>query len=335
MANPKHVAILEQGVEVWNKWREENREIRPDLSEISFDSENFTLYNFSGIDLTNTSIKKCNLIGAKLGKWIFSSDILTPSGLGVFTSQGVIMEDTAFIESVISNLIIDSPVTSNVKFQNCRISGSTFINLDFRQIQGLETTRHRGPSFIGIDCFYKSQGKIPEVFLRGAGVPDSMITFMKSLTHEDVIQFYTCFISYSSKDSEFTEKLYDDLQKEGVRVWYAPEDLKIGDKTMPTIDRAIRIRDKLMIVLSENSIESNWVEREVETAEAEELATGKNILFPIRIDDAVMKTDKDWAQRIRKTRHIGDFREWEDTDAYQAAFDRLLRDLREEGTEDE
>lgn len=31
MANEEHLAILKQGMEVWNQWRKENREIRPDL----------------------------------------------------------------------------------------------------------------------------------------------------------------------------------------------------------------------------------------------------------------------------------------------------------------
>ena len=32
MANEEHVALLKQGVEVWNKWREENPDIKPDLT---------------------------------------------------------------------------------------------------------------------------------------------------------------------------------------------------------------------------------------------------------------------------------------------------------------
>jgi hypothetical protein len=32
MINPEHLAILKQGVEIWNKWREENPDIMPDLS---------------------------------------------------------------------------------------------------------------------------------------------------------------------------------------------------------------------------------------------------------------------------------------------------------------
>jgi hypothetical protein len=52
------------------------------------------------------------------------------------------------------------------------------------------------------------------------------------------------------------------------------------------------------------------------------------LLFPIRLDDAVMETPTGWASHIRQTRHIGDFWAWENHEAYQSAFARLLRDLR-------
>ena len=52
------------------------------------------------------------------------------------------------------------------------------------------------------------------------------------------------------------------------------------------------------------------------------------MLFPIRLDDAVMETGQAWAADIRHTRHIGDFTRWKDHDAYQQAFQRLLRDLK-------
>jgi hypothetical protein len=52
----------------------------------------------------------------------------------------------------------------------------------------------------------------------------------------------------------------------------------------------------------------------------------------VRIDDSVMKTDMAWAASIRRTRQIGDFSNWKDHDSYQQAFQRLLRDLRAEGT---
>ena len=111
------------------------------------------------------------------------------------------------------------------------------------------------------------------------------------------------------------------------------EDLKIGDKLKPTIDQAIRLREKLLLVLSQNSLASNWVEREVETALEEETRRQQTVLFPVRLDQAVMETDEAWAADIRRTRHIGDFSHWKDHDAYQQAFAHLLQSLRAEGTQ--
>ena len=80
--------------------------------------------------------------------------------------------------------------------------------------------------------------------------------------------------------------------------------------------------------LSENSIRSPWVEEEVEAALEKERKQNKLVLFPIRLDDAVMETDQALAASLRRTRHIGDFLAWKDHDQYQKSFERLLRDLK-------
>jgi hypothetical protein len=149
--------------------------------------------------------------------------------------------------------------------------------------------------------------------------------------NQPLTEYYSCFISYSSKDEAFAQRLHTDLQQKGVRCWFAPEDMKIGDKIRPRIDESIRIHDKLLLVLSKNSINSTWVEKEVETAFEEENKRKQTVLFPVRLDKAVMDTDQAWAADIRRTRHIGDFSWWKDHDAYQQAFERLLRDLKAEG----
>ena len=107
--------------------------------------------------------------------------------------------------------------------------------------------------------------------------------------------------------------------------------MKIGDKIRDRIDQSIRVHDKLLLVLSENSINSEWVEDEVESAYEQEQSRGTTVLFPIRLDDTVMDTKKAWAAKLRRSRHIGDFTNWKDHDSYQKAFDRLLRDLKSEG----
>ncbi len=144
------------------------------------------------------------------------------------------------------------------------------------------------------------------------------------------IQFYSCFISYSSKDQDFAERLRTDLISNGVRCWFAAEDLKIGDRLRHSFDEAIRLHDKVMVILSENSIGSPWVEKEVETAFEKERQQCRTVLFPIRLDNTVMETQQAWAADIRRTRHVGDFRRWKDHASYKKVLERLLRDLQSE-----
>jgi hypothetical protein len=149
------------------------------------------------------------------------------------------------------------------------------------------------------------------------------------LRTDSLIQFYSCFISYASKDNSFAERLYADLQNKGVRCWFAPQDMKIGDRIRDTIDQQIRLREKLLIILSSASIASAWVKNEVEAALEEERASPerRTVLVPIKIDHAVEDAHQAWARTIKRTRHIGDFTHWDDDGEYEKAVARLLRDL--------
>ena len=92
--------------------------------------------------------------------------------------------------------------------------------------------------------------------------------------------------------------------------------------------------DKLLVILSKASVNSEWVGDEVEAALEEESKSNRLILFPIRLDSAVMDTRLDWAAKIRRRRHIGDFSGWEDPEKYDKALTRLLRDLKKPAVSD-
>ena len=197
-----------------------------------------------------------------------------------------------------------------------RIENTLFAAIDLNKVKGLETIRHSGPSFIGIETIYRSHGNIPEAFLRGAGVDDTFIEYMRSLVGKP-IEYNSCFISYSSTDHEVADRLHADLQSKNIRCWFAPEDMKIGDRIRPRIYEQIWFNDKLLLILSESSVESQWVDYEVETALARERKEKRDILFPICIDDAVKKSKASWAAHIQDTRHIGNFTRWKEHDEYQ------------------
>ena len=137
----------------------------------------------------------------------------------------------------------------------------------------------------------------------------------------------SCFISYSSKDVRFTTRLYEDLQDSRVPCFYAPKDMRIGSIVRDSIEQAIRIQDRLLVILSKNSISSIWVEHEVEAALERERVENRTILFPIMVDNAVMSSKKGWAATLRRQRHIGDFRRWENGDEYHKSLQKLLSDL--------
>jgi len=217
---------------------------------------------------------------------------------------------------------------------NTAVGWCSFSELSLVGIKGLENAVHEGPSSIGVDTLELTAADLAkdpsdqaavEIFLEGAGVPNEYISFFRSRIGQPV-QFYSAFISYSRKDEGFADRLYADLRQKNIRCWRDKEDLKIGEKLRQSINDAIRLHEKLIVVLSENSVNSIWVEDEVEMAFEKERRQGGTVLFPIRLDNAVMHSKAGWAAKVR-TRHIGDFRTWEDHDHYQKSLARLIRDL--------
>src|SRR5262249_38414735 len=132
-------------------------------------------------------------------------------------------------------------------FTAAKMGQTTFGDTDLSCVKGLDTIKHMRSSNVSIDTLYRSGGKIPEAFLRGCGVPDSLIEYLPALIGAiQPIQFYSCFISYSSIDEDFAQRLFSRMRDHHLRVWFAPEDMKGGQKIHEQIDQAIRIHDKLV-----------------------------------------------------------------------------------------
>ena len=152
-------------------------------------------------------------------------------------------------------------------------------------------------------------------------------------------EFYSCFISYSTKDQEFADRLYADLQNSEVRCWFAPHDIAGGKKVHEQIDEAIRVYDRLLLILSDHSMKSPWVETEISKARKREhtrvppdVVPGGLVKFETLRDWECFDADtgKDSAREIREY-FIPDFSNWKDHASYKLAFDRLLRDLKSKG----
>ncbi|GHO98885.1 hypothetical protein KSF_089330 [Reticulibacter mediterranei] len=274
---------------------------------------------FIGGDLQKVDLQRANLMEATLLHTALDEANLTEANL----------QQAKLIEVNLIKANFTQANLQEVDVHRALLGGTIFASNNLSTVNSLETVNHRGPSYIDIHTLVRSEGNIPDTFLRGAGVPDHFIEYIRSLTSSP-FQYHPCFISYSSKDQGFAARLHTDLQSNGVRCWFAPHDLKIGDHYHQRIDEAIRLYDKLIIILSEHAVQSSWVEREVVSAREKEDRQQRPVLFPIRLDDAVMHTTKAWAADVRRRWHIGDFTQWKNRDTYQQAFARLLRDLKTE-----
>jgi hypothetical protein len=339
MANEEHLAILKKGAAAWNEWRAQHLDIRPNLRGADLTGANLVRTDLSRAelsrsDLSRANVRAANLVGAdlyyaNLYGADFSGADLTGANLSVTN-----LSRSNLSRAKLNGTNLTGAKTSETDFSEATLAVTVFADVDLGTAKGLETVRHAGPSTIGVDTIYNSQGKIPEVFLRGAGLPDDFIGYVKSIA--GAIQFYSCFISYSGKDQDFADRLYEGLQNKGVRCWFAPHDVKAGEKLHEQIDAAIRMHDKLLLILSEHSMNSEWVKTEIAKARKRELKEGKRVLFPVRLVE--FETLRDWecfdgdtgkdsAREIREY-FIPDFANWKDHDSYQNGFDRLLKDLK-------
>ena len=340
MANKKHLATLKKGVDAWNEWRAQHPDIRPDLGVADLSAADLSAADLRRADLSRAFLDRAkltaaNLREANLDRAKLSGADLNGANLFEADLRGADLSEATLREAMLVWADLFQADLSGADFSGATLNWTVLADVDLSTAKGLETVHHQGPSTIGVDTIYRSKGKIPEVFLRGAGLPDEFVAYIGSLVGRP-IQFYSCFISYSTKDQEFADRLYESLQNKGVRCWFAPHDVKAGEKLHEQIDEAIRLHDKLLLILSEHSMNSEWVKTEIFNAREREVAKRKRKLFPVRLVpfetlydwkcfDA--KTGKDLAREIAEY-FIPDFANWKDHDSYQNGFERLLKDLK-------
>lgn len=382
MANEEHLAILNEGVEAWNRWRDvdwEKTQINPDLTGVNLTGEHLGGVDFSGANLSNACFNGAHLYGADFASAnlnaanLSKADLsfaklcsanlrgavldhaklhfatlhytdLTGANLRFAELIGANLIDTLLNnadlqDSVFSRAIISYAALDGADFRNAVMEWTTFGVIDLSKARGLEQVKHSGPSSISIETIYRSHGAIPEIFLRGAGVPENLIAYLPSFIQPWInSRFHSCFISHSSEDKEFADRLHRRMQQAHLGVWYAPKDMKSGAKLHEQIEMAIHRYDKLLIVLSEASLQSEWVMTEIRRALKSKRERGKPDLFPLRLVsmEAIHECkafDSDSGKYLAdelSEYFIPDFSNWKDPDQFEATFARLLKDLRAE-----
>jgi uncharacterized protein YjbI with pentapeptide repeats len=337
------LGIIRRGVDAWNTWKAAHRGGEPemsgvDLSGLSLEAVDFSnmvmrgskfctaelaLSNFSYSDLRDT-----NFSGAKMRLAQLDHSDLSNSDL----RRTDLREATLIATKLTDALVIDADL-SEVNLSKAELSRTVIVRSDLRNAKGLKECVNLGSCSFDVATALK--GNLQTTVLDGLGI--SELPAIAALEAVPSVEFYSCFISYSAKDQAFADRLYADLQSNGVRCWFAPHDIRGGRKIHEQIDEAIRVHDKLLLILSEHSMASDWVGTEIANARERESREKKQMLFPITI--APFEEVKNWKQMdgdsgadvAKKVReyYIPDFSSWEkDHAAYQREFEKLVAALK-------
>lgn len=313
MANSEQVNIIKRGAAIWNQWRRSKEEFWPDLVGANLSGLDLRGINFYIADLRDAILSNCDLSYAD-----FTGSILIRTDLRNCNLQNA--------DFYIANLNGTNLSGSDISFS---IMGVTIlVDNDLSEVKGQEFVQHRERSHISVDTIQKSKGKIHANILRNCGVSEEMQGYL-SLLQQSSINYHSCFISYSSLDEIFVRRFYEFLTQKEIKCWFAPEDLKIGDKLRPAIDTAIHLHDKVLLILSENSINSQWVEQEVEKAFERERKEDRLVLFPISIDRKIFESSIGWASFLRNTRNIAFYNNWTDPNDFAKVTTRIVQDLKQ------
>ncbi len=92
------------------------------------------------------------------------------------------------------------------------------------------------------------------------------------------------FLSHSSKDKFFVRELAERLKNTGVKVWLDEAEIKIGDSLTDKVGKAIDETDFVGVVLSHNSVNSEWVQRELQVAMQKEFSGRKIVVLPLVLE---------------------------------------------------
>lgn len=283
---------------------------RADLREVNLNSANLQGAALSDANLENANLKGTNLQGALLIRTNLRDARLASASMGLTTLSA----------------------------------------LDLSVARSLEQVIHHGPSTVGRDTLGESKGRIPDKFLLGCGLAPWQILESQmndpALTPHEIselqVQIFDkrtlgalsiagVFVSYSHKNANFVDKLYESLTKIGSPVWLDRHDLLAGD-LQKQVARAIRLQDVVILVLSEESIQSDWVENELDMARCKEKEQDRDVLCPVALDDSWKSKLKHkssdralWRTLTHKA--VLDFSAWK-TAAFDGQFNKLVRGLK-------
>ncbi len=309
-------------------------------------------------DLRGAKLQGANLYGAKLRDANLKDASLQGARLHGAKLQGANLQSAKLYGANIKGADLE-----DANLQEAFLLDTTLATIDLTQCRGLQEVIHVGPSAIATSTLERtaagleqdpSQRGAVETFLRGAGVPEDLLTAWFAFRIANPIEFYSCFISYSHADKSFARRIFADLQARGIRCWLDEHQLLPGDDIYDAVDRGIRcsqaplmgswledeigkalekekllqkercvrgirLGDKVLLCCSEASLTSRWVKEQ----------RLRKAVIPLNLDGYLFDGWQDGRGTAIRKRLAADFTGWESDNAkFEEQFERVVKALR-------
>ena len=98
------------------------------------------------------------------------------------------------------------------------------------------------------------------------------------------------FLCHSSADKAFVRRLRRDVERSGVRCWLDETEMKVGDSIREKIEKGIQESDFLAIVLSAASVESPWLQKELDAAFIRQTRERGAFILPVVLEECQIPT---------------------------------------------
>ena len=220
MEKEKYLKILEEGVNAWNEWRDENPQIKPKLIEANLSGKELDMINLNDTDLAGANLSKARLRNAKL-----RSSYLSEAKLDEADLSNADLSDANLVDATLIGTIL-----IGTSFDHANFYSANLTNADLRS------------AYLGEASFYSAN-------LKGANLEGA------DLHQADLYDAKLNNANLEEADLKWASLVGTDLRKAnisncdiyGVSVW----DLRLGD----TVQANLNISDEKDSVITVDNIE--------------------------------------------------------------------------------
>ena len=109
--------MLKQGVGVWNQWRKEHPEVRPDLSGINLRGSQLRKVDFQGVNLNGADLSETSLAGANLSQADLRNASLRKASLYRVDLSGADLSGADLQDTFLRNANLFETIFTDVKLE--------------------------------------------------------------------------------------------------------------------------------------------------------------------------------------------------------------------------